>query len=579
MTGDCMARSLFQILGPTGDDLHAAILAWLLDPHGEHGRGEELLLRLGAFLNQQSIQWPADDGALTEVKTSARTRNGVCEVALRHPTSRELSIVVGGHLPGAPAVLQGARDEEELAIGFLLVPGSFPPETIRSSPIWTGQTLLALLDTITGDGFYEQILTQYRDYLRGGIRRSKGQATTRGIARPAGKPAAAPAPSPKPSPDDMRQRLGDAVAAFSEPEEWPDEVDMNLEAEILPSDDMSRAYVVERLIGRGGQGYVFQVQIQGSQEFPGFKDPVERAVLKIAREGGVAALELEKGIYEVPDRGIVKLLDSGIANEAPYMVLEKLQPHPCQRFPKEPVHPAIALDTFIHLMEVLQGIHMRRERPLLLFDIKPDNVMLRMGSADLDDEEYRRRLATGAYEPVFMDMGCARDRRFVEGKKGILGEFIGTPAYLSPESVPQLTGEVEGHYGVKTDVYALTLTLCQLLAGKRPYEHLGVYDHKGQDQLFELLSHKTDRSEAFNLRDIDRAMAPYDPASGNDLIRIVEAGMHPDPEQRASLATLLNMCRKAFNVAERRKKEVGDYHYDHVKGLRLWQTRLPRPKV
>jgi serine/threonine protein kinase len=572
-----MARSLFQILGATGDDLHARILAWLLDPHGEHGRGEELLLRLGAFLQQQDIAWPKDEAPLNEIKTSARLRDGVWEVALRHPSSPELLIVVGGHLPGAPASLSAAQQEGEVVIGFLLVPGAFPPETVRSAPVWTGQTLLALLDTISGEGLFDQVLTQYRDYLRHSIRRAKGGATTRVAGRPA-KPGAAPAAA-KPSREDLNQRLGAAVAAFSEPEEWPDEVDMNLEAEILPSDDMSRAYVVEKLIGRGGQGYVFQIQIQGSQEFSGFKDPVERAVLKIAREGGVEALELEKGIYEVPDRGIVKLLDSGIANEAPYMVLEMLQPHANQRFPKEPVHPAIALDTFIHLLGVLQGIHMRRERPLLLFDIKPDNVMLRMGSADLDDSEYRRRLATGAYEPVFMDMGCARERRAVESKDGILGEFIGTPAYLPPESVPQLTGEVEGRYGVETDVYALTASLCQLLTGKRPYEHRGVYELKGQDQLFELLSHKTDRSEAFNLRDLDSAIAPYDPASGTELIRIVEAGLHPDPNERASLATLLNMCRKSFTVAERRKKEVGDYHYDHVKGLRLWQTRLPRPKV
>jgi len=577
-----MPRSLFQILGPTGDELHARVLAWLLDPHGEHGRGEELLLRLGAFLHQQSMTWPGEEASLKEVKTSARLRNGVWEVALRHPQATELLVVMGGHLPGAPGALALAREADEVAIGYLLVPGAFPPETVRTSPIWTGQTLLALLDSISGEGLFDQVLVQYRDYLRGSIRRAKGQATTRGVTRPGAvaKPGSGPAARPtKPSREDLNQRLGAAVAAFSEPEEWPDAVDMNLEAEILPSDDMSRAYVVEKLIGRGGQGYVFQIQIQGSQEFEGFKDPVERAVLKIAREGGVEALELEKGIYEVPDRGIVKLLDSGIANEAPYIVLEKLQPHPCQRFPKEPVHPAVALDTFIHLAGVLQGIHMRRERPLLLFDIKPDNVMLRMGSPDLDDDEYRRRLATGAYEPVFMDMGCARERRAVEEKAGVLGEFIGTPAYLAPESVPQLTGEVEGHYGVETDVYALTATLCQILTGKRPYEHRGVYELKGQDQLFELLGHKTDRSEAFDLRDIDRAVAAYDPASGTDLVQIIEAGLHPDPKERASLSTLLNMCRKSFAVAERRKKEVGGYHYDHVKGLRLWQSRLPRPKA
>ena len=368
------------------------------------------------------------------------------------------------------------------------------------------------------------------------------------------------------------------MAAFSEPEEWPDEVDLNLEAEILPSDDMSRAYVVEKMIGRGGQGYVFEVQIQGSQEFEGFKDPVERAVLKIAREGGVQALELEAGIYEQPDRGIVKLLDRGIANDSPYMVLEKLQPHPCQRFPQEPVHPAIAIDTFIHLLGVLQGIHMRRERPLLLFDIKPDNVMLRMGTGALEDDEYLRRLATGAYEPVFMDMGCARDRLYVDGKQGRIGEFIGTPAYLPPESVPQLTGDVEGVYSAKTDVYALTATLCQLLTGKRPYEHRGVWGLRGEAQLIELLAFKTDRADPYDRRDLERSLAAHAPDASRDLLELVNAGLQADPTQRAPVAGLLNTCRRIFNVVERRKREVGAYYFDHVKGLRVWQSRIPRPQ-
>lgn len=574
-----MPRTLFQILGPRGDELHAAILAWLLNPKGEHGRGEEFVLRLCAFLDQHQIEWPGTEGAISDVTSATRVRLGVHEVALRHPTGGELVIIVGGHLPGANEALEAARGLEETVIGFLLVPGAFPPDVVRSQPIWTGQALLALLDGVPDEGFYDQILCHYRDYLRSAIRKSKGGgASTRPAARPAGAPAAKSGGDTA-SRAELRARMGAALEAFSEPEEWPNEVDMNLEAEILPSDDMSRAYVVEKLIGRGGQGYVFRVQIQGSQEFTGFKNPVEVAVLKIAREGGVDALELERGIYEQPDRGIVKLLDSGVANEAPYMVLEMLQGHPCQRFPKETVHPAIALDTFIHLLGVLQGIHMRRERPLLLFDIKPDNIMLRMGPADLPDDEYRRRLAAGAYEPVFMDMGCARERLFVEGKQGALGEFIGTPAFLPPESVPQMSGNSEGVYGVKTDVYALTATLCQLLTGKRPYEHRGVYDLKGHDQLFELLNYKTDRSDPWDLRDLDRTCAQVDPTAAVDFVKLVQAGLNPDPEQRASLSTLTNMCRKAFNVTERRKKEVGDYFYDQIKGLRLWQTRIPRPRI
>ena len=590
-----MARSLFQILGPRGDELHAAMLAWLLDPQGEHGRGEELVIRLSATLDQRGIDWPGTGARLREVRTAQRVRGGVHEVALSHPTGGELTLILGAHLPGAYEALLAAQAAGERVVGCLLVPGAFPADAPRQLPVWTGQDLLKLLESSTGDDLYARVLGEYRDYLRLAIRkprltseRAPRVAPQSGeLERPQGESSspqaesssgAAP-PSARHATTAVRQRLGAAVAAFSEPEEWPDEVDLNLEAEILPSDDMSRAYVVEKMIGRGGQGYVFEVQIQGSQEFAGFKGPVERAVLKIAREGGVAALELEAGIYEQPDRGIVKLLDRGIANDSPYMVLEKLQPHPCQRFPQEPVHPAVAIDTFIHLLGVLQGIHMRRERPLLLFDIKPDNVMLRMGSASLEDDEYRRRLVTGAYEPVFMDMGCARDRLDVDRKQGRIGEFIGTPAYLPPESVPQLTGDLEGIYSVKTDVYSLTATLCQLLTGKRPYEHRGLWTLRGEAQLIELLAYKAERTDPFERRDLERSLAAFGPELTQDLLEVTRAGLHPEHGSRAPVAGLLNTCRRVFNVVERRKREVGEYYFDHVKGLRLWQTRIPRPQL
>ena len=76
-----MPRTLFQILGPRGDELHAAVVGWLLDPNGEHGRGEEFVLRLGAFLNQHQVEWPGTEAAVNQITTAPRVRHGVYEVA------------------------------------------------------------------------------------------------------------------------------------------------------------------------------------------------------------------------------------------------------------------------------------------------------------------------------------------------------------------------------------------------------------------------------------------------------------------------------------------------------------------
>ena len=60
--------------------------------------------------------------------------------------------------------------------------------------------------------------------------------------------------------------LEQQLAAMQAEEDYPDEPDMNLEAEMLPSDDMSRVYLVQKMIGRGGQGYVFEVAPTDSSE-------------------------------------------------------------------------------------------------------------------------------------------------------------------------------------------------------------------------------------------------------------------------------------------------------------------------
>ena len=129
----------------------------------------------------------------------------------------------------------------------------------------------------------------------------------------------------------------------------------------------------------------------GDQEFEGFDYPVLVAMVKMGSSPQMLATLLEQ-----QDARLTGLLDSGLyQGERPFLVLEKLQPSPYERFGRRGVDPATALDIYINLLESLKGLHFRRSTPLVLCDIRPEGLMLRMPTEDgsIGDRAYLERLA------------------------------------------------------------------------------------------------------------------------------------------------------------------------------------------
>ncbi len=349
--------------------------------------------------------------------------------------------------------------------------------------------------------------------------------------------------------------------------------------EMLLSDDMSRAYQVERLLGEGAQGQVFAVAIVGDQAFEGYQGPVERAVVKLAKNAaGGEALRQEEAIYAQPDRRVVRSLDAGALQDGRrYLVLEMLQPTPSVRFSGEGarVDPASACEIFVNLLDALKTLHFRRSLPLVLCDLKPENVMLRMAgaAADLSDDEYLERLAEGRYEVVFTDLGVAQQRETLLAAEGRVSALIGSPLYLPPESVPTFAGAefVPGLYSTKTDVYALTLSFYVMLTGHRPYARRGLYQLSGADQLRELLDFKREGVPPHDRKRIHRDLGSAAPP----VLALLDAGLEADPERRATADTLLRIARQELRLEER-AQATGDYCYDDpANRLRLRQRHFP----
>jgi serine/threonine-protein kinase len=109
---------------------------------------------------------------------------------------------------------------------------------------------------------------------------------------------------------------------------------------------------------------------------------------------------------------------------------------------------AQAISIGVQILSSLQEAH---EAGIVHRDIKPANVML------------VRRRKGGDDQVKLLDFGIAKLQE-AEGRKSITGDFVGTPAYMSPE---QIRGE---DVDARSDLYSLGALLFELVTGKQMFD-------------------------------------------------------------------------------------------------------------
>ncbi len=211
-------------------------------------------------------------------------------------------------------------------------------------------------------------------------------------------------------------------------------------------------YKLLQQIGEGGCGVVWMAE----QE-----EPVRRRVaLKVIKLGMdtktvIARFEAERQALALMDHpNIARVLDAG-ATEAgrPFFVMELVPGVPITKYCDQHNLPTTArLGLFAQVCHAVQHAH---QKGVIHRDLKPSNILV--------------TLHDGEPMPKVIDFGIAKatqGRLTDHTLFTAFEQFIGTPAYMSPEQAEMSGIDVD----TRSDIYSLGVLLYELLTGRQPFD-------------------------------------------------------------------------------------------------------------
>jgi eukaryotic-like serine/threonine-protein kinase len=218
-----------------------------------------------------------------------------------------------------------------------------------------------------------------------------------------------------------------------------------------PGDRIGR-YKLLQEIGEGGCGVVYMAE----QE-----EPVRRRVaLKIIKLGMdtksvIARFEAERQALALMDHpNIAKVLDAGATETGrPFFVMELVRGVKITDFcDQNNLAARERLNLFIQVCHAIQHAH---QKGVIHRDIKPSNILV--------------TLHDGEPVPKVIDFGIAKATQQRLTDKTLFTafeQFIGTPAYMSPEQAEMSGLDID----TRSDIYSLGVLLYELLTGKTPFD-------------------------------------------------------------------------------------------------------------
>ncbi len=315
-------------------------------------------------------------------------------------------------------------------------------------------------------------------------------------------------------------------------------------------------YEILEELGRGGAGVVYHARhlilnraVAIKMLHPSlFPTEADRRRLRAEAEA-VARLQ---------HPNVVQLYEIGEAGGAPYLVLEyvdggTLESHLAGR-PQPPRETAALVAT------LARAVHAAHLKQIIHRDLKPANILLHREVAavrgDPGPEKDSRSAQPSSFDvPKITDFGLAK--RLDRTASGMTQSLSGTPAYMSPEQVPDRPGESPAMpITPATDVYALGVILYEMMTGRPPF--------LGTDWVTTLL------------QVVRRAPVPpreLQPGTPRDLQTICLKCLEKEPGKRyATAGELADDLRRFLDHEPIRARPVGP-----VGRLVRWGRRNPGP--
>ena len=289
-----------------------------------------------------------------------------------------------------------------------------------------------------------------------------------------------------------------------------------------PGTVIGRYKILEK-VGEGGFGVVYVAEQ---------REPVKRRVaIKIIKLGMdtrqvVARFEAERQALALMDHpNIAKVLDAGATGGGrPYFVMELVKGVPITQYcDQEKQGTRERLHLFIQVCHAIQHAH---QKGIIHRDIKPSNILV--------------TLHDGVAVPKVIDFGIAKATQAELTEKTVytqLQQFIGTPAYMSPEQAEMSGLDID----TRSDIYSLGVLLYELLTGSTPFDTKELL-RAGLDEMRRIVREREPVRPSTRLRETKSLRVPQTQASilstalSTDLDWIVMKCLEKDRRRRYETA-------------------------------------------
>lgn len=253
----------------------------------------------------------------------------------------------------------------------------------------------------------------------------------------------------------------------------------------------------------------------------------ERSFQRFEREAKISS--------SIDHPNIAKVFSYGLTEDnRPFLIMEYFEGKTLQSFLSE--NGALNLDQFIDIfLQLCAALQYAHESGITHRDIKPGNIMI------MNDE-------TGKLTSKLLDFGIAKSAQKLGSlmELTLTGEFVGSPAYMSPE---QCTGQTVDE---RSDLYSLACVMYEALTNRPAFSADSAFDlmSKHQSEEIQSLSKvKPDLKLPLSIAHLIYKCLAKDPAhrphSAMEVAKILQ-------ESKAEPVVLLNQTNEKFSQSEKK---------------------------